>query len=175
MCNLLTIELAFVGALLATVYPFLKRITHLPQIGLGLAFSWGVPMAFAAQTNEVPKVAWLLFAVACSWPVIYDTFYAMADREDDKKIGVRSTAILFGSYDRLLTASLQSAFILMLIYIGRLFELDVFFNVSVAISAILFVYQQHLIKLRLPAKCFAAFLNNNYVGLIIFIGIMLSI
>lgn len=175
MCNRLTITLAFVGAALATVYPFLKRITHLPQLGLGLAFSWSVPMAFAAQTNSIPNEAWLLFATACSWPIIYDTFYAMADRQDDIKIGIKSTAILFGKHDRLLTAILQLFFISMLFFIGRLFALDIFFNIGLLAAASLFVYQQHLIKFRHPADCFSAFLNNNWVGFIIFVGIMLSL
>lgn len=175
MCNRLTIALAFVGAVLATVYPFLKRMTHLPQLGLGLAFSWGVPMAFAAQTNRVPAEAWLLFIAACSWPVIYDTFYAMADRDDDVKIGVKSTAILFGRYDQVITFLLQLFFIVMLIRVGNVFALDEFYFVGLAVSSLFFIYQQHLIKLRKPADCFKAFLNNNWVGLVVFIGIALGI
>jgi len=175
-CNALTIELAFVGAALATIYPFLKRVTHLPQLGLGLAFSWSVPMAFAAQTNQVPSEAWLLFVTACLWPVIYDTFYAMADRDDDIKIGVKSTAILFASLDRIITAVLQLLFVALLMIVGKTFELDkLFFNVGTAIAAGLFVYQQQLIKAREPANYFAAFLNNNWVGFIIFLSIVLSI
>ena len=174
-CNLLTIELAFVGAALATVYPFLKRVTHLPQLGLGAAFGWGVPMAFAAQTNSVPVEAWLLYAAACAWPVIYDTFYAMADREDDVKVGVKSTAILFGHYDRALTALLQLVFITLLVIVGHVFELKVVFDVGLVVVALLFFYQQQLIKLRKPADCFAAFLNNNWVGLVVFMFVILSI
>ncbi len=172
MCNRLTIELAFVGAALATIYPFLKRITHLPQFGLGLAFSWGVPMAFAAQTNQVPAEAWLIFVTACLWPVIYDTFYAMADKNDDIKIGVKSTAILFGRYDQVVTFILQLFFLAMLIIVGNVFMLGEFYFVGLAIVTVLFIYQQNLIKLRNPADCFKAFLNNNWVGLVIFIGIV---
>jgi 4-hydroxybenzoate polyprenyltransferase len=174
-CNRLTIELAFVGAALASVYPFLKRITHLPQLGLGLAFSWCVPMAFAAQMNSVSSDAWILFVTAAIWPVIYDTFYAMADRVDDVKIGVKSTAILFGKYDLVITFLLQLFFMAMLVVVGNVFALSEFYFVSIAIVSLLFIYQQQLIKTREPLACFAAFLNNNWVGLIIFIGIVLGI
>jgi 4-hydroxybenzoate polyprenyltransferase len=174
LCNWLTVLLAFVGALLATTYPFLKRITHLPQLGLGLAFSWGVPMAFAAQTNQVPASAWWLFATAMIWPVIYDTFYAMADKQDDIKIGVKSTAILFANYDRVITSVLQLIFIVMLAMTGYVFQLGTVYDVSLVFAAILFLYQQQLIEQREPAACFAAFLNNSWVGAIIFAGILMS-
>lgn len=174
-CNRLTIELAFVGAVLASIYPFLKRITHLPQVGLGLAFSWGVPLAFAAQTNSVPSEAWLLFLTACTWPIIYDTFYAMADRADDLKIGVKSTAILFGRYDQAITFVLQLMFIAMLVVVGNVFFLNEFYFVGIAICCLFFTYQQYLIKQRDPAKCFTAFLNNNWVGFVIFVGIVLGV
>jgi len=175
MCNVLTIKLAFVGAALASIYPYLKRITNLPQLGLGLAFSWSIPMVFAAQTNHVPVEAWLLFATACYWPVIYDTFYAMADREDDIKVGIKSTAILFGNRDRLLTAMLQIIFVNMLIWVGYVFALSIFYYISLLIVSLLFIYQQKLIRRRLPQDCFAAFLNNNWVGLVILIGIILGL
>jgi 4-hydroxybenzoate polyprenyltransferase len=175
MCNRLTIALAFVGAALATLYPFLKRITHLPQLGLGLAFSWGVPMAFAAQTNQVPSEAWLVLIAAAIWPVIYDTFYAMADREEDIKIGVKSTAILFGRHDQMITFLLQILFLVMLVIVGNVFALGEWYFVGLAVSSLLFAYQQQLIKSRRSADCLAAFLNNNWVGLVIFLGIILGI
>lgn len=175
MCNRLTIELAFIGAALAIIYPFLKRVTHLPQFGLGLAFSWGVPMAFAAQLNAVPASAWLLFLAGCIWSVIYDTFYAMADREEDVKVGIKSTAILFGRHDRVITTLLQLAFIAALIMVGNVFMLNEFYFVSLAIASLFFMYQQQLIQSRNPANYFAAFLNNNWVGLVVFIGIILGI
>lgn len=175
MCNWLTVALAFVGAALTSLYPFLKRITHLPQLGLGLAFSWSVPMAFAAQTGYVPMQAWLLFAAACLWPVIYDTFYAMADREDDIKVGVKSTAILAGNHDRQLIALLQVGFIAMLLLVQYVFCLNAIFMSSLFVAALLFIYQQYLVRARYPGNCFAAFLNNNWVGFVIFVGIMMSI
>jgi 4-hydroxybenzoate polyprenyltransferase len=171
-CNRLTIYLAFIGAALACIYPFLKRITHLPQLGLGLAFTWGVPMAFAAETNTVSKVAWILFLTGLIWPLIYDTMYAMVDKADDVKIGVKSTAILFNQWDKWLIGLLQILFIVMLILIGYLFHLHFFYDASLVLVMILFIYQQWLIKDRNPQKCFSAFLNNNWVGLIIFVGIL---
>lgn len=171
--NKLTIELAFIGAVLAIIYPFLKRITHLPQIGLGLAFAWGVPMAFAAVTGEVTSEAWLLFSAAVVWPVMYDTLYAMVDRIDDVKIGVKSTAILFGKADRLMVGMLQILCLILLCKIGKDFRLNGFYYFGLFDAAILFIYQQILIKDRLPKNCFAAFLNNNWVGCVIFLGIVL--
>ncbi|HEX4044265.1 MAG TPA: 4-hydroxybenzoate octaprenyltransferase [Gammaproteobacteria bacterium] len=174
LCNALTIRLALLGALLAFIYPFLKRITHLPQCWLGLAFSWGVPMAFAASTNQVGTNAWLLFLVAAIWPIIYDTMYAIADRPEDLNIGVKSTAILFGKADKLIIGILQILFILLMIYIGQLFELSVIYYCSLFVAALLFIYQQRLIQHNEPTKCIQAFLNNNLVGLCIFIGIATS-
>jgi 4-hydroxybenzoate polyprenyltransferase len=171
-CNWLTIQLAFAGALFTVIYPFLKRVTHLPQLGLGIAFSWGVPMAFAAVTGAVPARAWLLFAACVLWPVIYDTMYAMVDREDDNKIGVKSTAILFSTYDRLIIALLQIIFVLLMIAVGMVFQLRPMFYLMLVVAAILFLYQQWLIKDREPASCFRAFLNNNWVGLVIFVGVV---
>lgn len=174
-CSPLTIGLAFIGAGLAIIYPFLKRITYLPQFGLGLAFSWGVPMAFAAEINTIPAKAWFLYAVAMIWPVIYDTMYAMVDREDDKKIGIKSTAILFAAYDKFIIALLQIIFILALVSVGYLFDLKAPYYVSLFIAALLFVYQQYLISARERAACFQAFLNNNWLGLVVFLGILLGI
>jgi 4-hydroxybenzoate polyprenyltransferase len=170
-CNALTILLAFAGALLAVTYPLLKRITHLPQLGLGLAFSWGVPMAFAAVTGHVPAEAWLVFAAAALWPVIYDTMYAMADREDDVKIGVKSTAILFGSYDIVIIAGLMALFLILLITMGNVYHLSLRYYLALILVAGLFTQQLILIRQRDPAQCFRAFLQNNWVGLIIFLGI----
>lgn len=172
--NTFTIQLAFIGALLAFCYPFLKRYTHLPQLGLGAAFSWGIPMAFAAEINEVTPAAWLLFITAVIWPVIYDTLYAMVDRADDEKIGVKSTAILFNHVDKMMIGLLQVIFLILLIITGLSFKLHVIYYISLLFVAGLFVYQQWLIKDRDTVLCFQAFKNNNWVGLFIFAGIFLS-
>lgn len=172
--NRYTIYLALIGAMLAVVYPFLKRITHLPQLGLGFAFSWGVPMAFAAVNNAVPMEAWLLYAAAILWPLIYDTMYAMTDRDDDIRIGVKSTAILFGRHDVLILGVLQITFLASLAVIGTVFELQWPFFLSLFLSAGFFLYQQYLMKDRDPTRCFHAFLNNNWVGLVLFLGIVWS-
>lgn len=172
--NYLTIGLAFVGAGLTIVYPFLKRITYLPQVGLGLAFAWGVPMAFAAQNATVPWQAWLLFFAAALWPVIYDTMYAMVDREDDLKIGVKSTAILFGQYDRLILALLQLLFWLVLFLVGFVFNMQYAYYIALVAIAVLFIYQQNLIKKHTRESSFEAFLNNHWVGLFVFTGIIMS-
>jgi 4-hydroxybenzoate polyprenyltransferase len=174
LLNKLTILLAFVGAVLAMSYPFLKRVTHLPQVGLGVAFSWGVPMAFAAATNTISSQAWLVFFTAFLWPIMYDTLYAMVDRVDDVKIGIKSTAILFGKADRLFVGLLQIIFLLLLCWVGHVFQLNLFYYLSLVVVGILFIYQQILIKDRLPKKCFKAFLNNNWVGGVIFLGIIMS-
>lgn len=173
-CNTLTIFLAIIGALLALLYPFMKRFTHLPQVGLGVAYSWGIPMAFAAELGEIPLAGWFLYFTALIWPIIYDTMYAMVDREDDKKIGIKSTAILFDSMDRLIIGLLQVLFTVMLIIVGLMFELNSIYYVSICTVVLLFSYQQWLIKDRDREKCFQAFLNNNIVGFAIFIGILSS-
>ena len=157
--------------LLATLYPFTKRFTQLPQVILGMAFSCSIPMAFAAQTNNVPLVALALYFAVISWVVAYDTFYAMVDREDDIKINVKSTAILFGRYDRIITALLQLIFLALLILIGHQQALGTIYFSSLLIISGLFLYQQYLIKDRSPSACFEAFLNNNFVGMAVFIGI----
>lgn len=174
MCNTFTIYLSFIGAALAIIYPYLKRITHLPQLGLGVAFAWGVPMAFAAEMNFIPGSAWFVFATAIIWPIIYDTMYAMVDRPDDKKIGVKSTAILFGHYDVLIITLLECLFVSMLIFVGILFQLTWIYYASLVIATSLFIYQYYLIRSREPTNCFAAFLNNHWVGFIIFAGIFLG-
>ena len=174
LCNKLTIALSFVGAMLAAIYPLLKRITHLPQFGLGMAFTWGVPMAFAAETDAVNTAAWFLFLTGMLWPIIYDTMYAMVDRDDDLKIGVKSTAILFNAMDKLIIGLLQALFIVMLVIVGMMFQLHAVYYASLFLVVCLFAYQQWLIKDRIPQKCFKAFQNNNWVGVAIFAGIFLS-
>jgi len=172
--NTFTILLSLGGVLLAALYPFMKRHTHLPQVVLGMAFGWAVPMAFAALTNSVPKIAWLLFVVTVIWAVIYDTMYAMADRSDDLKIGVKSTAILFGDADRVIIGILQAMMLFALYLVGEQAQFDWPFNLSIGISAIFMVYHQYLIRFRQPAMCIRAFLNNNWIGAVLFAGVVLS-
>ncbi|WP_444922649.1 4-hydroxybenzoate octaprenyltransferase [Microbulbifer sp. CnH-101-G] len=171
--NLLTILLSLPALALAFCYPFAKRHTHLPQVVLGAAFSMGIPMAFAAVTGEVPPQAWLLYTANLLWTLCYDTFYAMVDRDDDLKIGVKSTAILFGDMDRAITAALQFLVLLALLLMGQRFALGAIYYVAMAIVAALFSYQQWLIRDRDRNACFKAFLHNNWVGLAIFAGIFL--
>ncbi len=172
--NPLTVYLAFAGVALAAIYPFSKRFTHLPQIFLGAAFAWAVPMAFAAATGGVPPLAWLVFIVVLVWTVAYDTMYAMADREDDLRIGVRSTAILFGRHDRAMVGLFQCLVAIGLVLVGLQFGLGAWYFVGVAASALLFGYQQFLIHERAPALCFRAFLNNAWVGLVVFLGLVID-
>lgn len=172
--NTFTILLSLGGVMLAGIYPFMKRYTHMPQIVLGMAFGWSVPMAFAAQTNNVPKIAWLIYVVTVLWAVIYDTMYAMADRIDDLKIGVKSTAILFGDADRVIIGMLQAMMLFALYLIGEQAQLGYEYSIAVVIAAVLMVYQQYLIRYRQPALCISAFLNNNWLGAAIFAGIVLS-
>jgi len=174
MTNQRTIVLSFAAVALVAVYPFMKRFTNLPQLVLGVAFSWGILMAFSAATGEVPQPAYLLFVANCLWTVAYDTQYAMVDREFDIEIGVKSTAILFGDADKLIIASLQVMFILAMALAGRQLELGVFYFLSLVIASGLLAYQQFLIRDRLPGPCFQSFLNNNWVGAVIFIGVLLS-
>lgn len=172
--NELTIMLSFGGAALAFCYPFMKRYTHLPQVGLGAAFAWSIPMAFAAQTGGLDPQIWVLYTAVVLWTVAYDTFYAMADREDDLKIGVKSTAILFGDQDRIITGSLQFLFIIAMAIIGQRFELGLIYQCSLLIAGTLLAYEQYLIRHRDPDACFRAFLHNNWVGMVIFLGILLD-
>jgi 4-hydroxybenzoate polyprenyltransferase len=172
--NTFTILLSLGGVLLAGIYPFMKRYTHMPQIVLGMAFGWAVPMAFAAQTNSVPKIAWLIYVVTVLWAVIYDTMYAMADRMDDLKIGVKSTAILFGDADRVIIGILQAMMLFALYLIGEQAQLGESYMVAIAIAAALMIYHQYLIRYRQPALCISAFLNNNWLGAAVFIGIVAS-
>ena len=172
--NRLTVYLALGALVLAAIYPFSKRFTHLPQVFLGAAFSWAIPMAFAAQTGTVPALAWLVFTVNLIWTVAYDTIYAMADKPEDLEIGVKSTAILFGEHDRAMVALLQAMTAIGLILIGMRFELGWPYYTGVGIGVLLFAFQQFVIFDRVPAHCFRAFLNNAWVGLAVFLGIALS-
>ncbi len=174
--NLLTIKLAFVGAALTVSYPFVKRFFPMPQLYLGISFGgWSVPMAFAAQTGTVPPpVAWVLYIAAVIWAAVYDTLYAMVDREDDLKIGVKSSAILFADMDKLLIGVMQVMMLFALVLVGRNLHLGPWYRAGLIAAAVLFLYQQWLIRNREPAGCLRAFLNNHYVGLCIFVGILLD-
>lgn len=172
--NTFTILLSLGGVLLAGIYPFMKRVTHMPQIVLGMAFGWSVPMAFAAQTNAVPKIAWLIYVVTVLWAVIYDTMYAMADRADDLRIGVKSTAILFGDADRVIIGILQAMMLFALYLVGEQAQLGMEYNIAIGLAVALMVYHQYLIRYRQPALCIQAFLSNNWIGAAIFIGIVLN-
>ncbi len=172
--NELTIQLAFVAVILAGIYPFMKRYTYLPQFFLGLAFGWSIPMAFAAQTNSVPQIAWLLLIANILWSVVYDTMYAMVDREDDLKVGIKSTAILFDDADRVIIAIIQALVVITLMIIGKQAELGIIYFSGVAVGTGFFLYQLRLIWNRAPEQCMRAFLNNNWFGLIIFIGLFLD-
>jgi 4-hydroxybenzoate polyprenyltransferase len=165
--------LAIVAAALTVAYPFIKRYVSIPQFVLGAAFGWAVPMAFAAQTGQVSQLAWLIFGTALIWTVIYDTYYAMVDREDDRKIGVKSTALLFGDVDLFVIAGLQVLMLAALVLIGLRAELGFWYYLSVAGAAGLMAYHLWLARDRQPAGCFAAFLHNHNIGLVIFIGIVL--
>ncbi len=172
--NTLTVQLSFVALALAACYPFAKRYTHLPQVVLGAAFAWSIPMAFAATRGQVPEEAWLLYVAVVIWTVVYDTFYAMVDRDDDLKIGVKSTAILFGEYDRVVTGLLQLLTLVALLLVGQRFELGSYYYAGLGVAALLFVWQQWLIRRRERQKCFRAFLNNQWVGAVVFAGIALQ-
>ncbi|HAS6189919.1 TPA: 4-hydroxybenzoate octaprenyltransferase [Vibrio vulnificus] len=172
--NPLTIQLSFAGIALAFIYPFMKRYTHLPQLFLGLAFSWAIPMAWAAQANELPWVVWFVFAINALWTIAYDTQYAMVDRDDDIQIGVKSTAILFGRHDKLIIGLLQLLTLVMLVWLGLHYQLGQSFYWSVLAAGALFVYQQHLIRHRQRELCFQAFLNNNYVGMVLALGLFVA-
>ncbi|GEA52890.1 4-hydroxybenzoate octaprenyltransferase [Vibrio inusitatus NBRC 102082] len=172
--NTLTIQLSFVGVALAALYPFMKRFTHLPQLVLGMAFSWAIPMAWAAESGHIAPLAWLLFVINMLWTIAYDTQYAMVDRDDDLKIGIKSTAILFGRFDKLIVGVLQAITIILLLIVGENAALGQAFYWGVLVAGGLFVYQQWLIKTRDRALCFQAFLNNNYVGMVVTIGLFVT-
>ena len=173
--DLLTIKLAFIGAAMTVSYPFVKRIFPMPQLYLGISFGgWSVPMAFAAESGAVPRVAWVLYIAAVMWAAIYDTMYAMVDREDDLKVGVKSSAILFADMDKLLIGVMQAMMLFALVLAGRSMKFGQWYDAGVIAAGLLFVYQQWLIRKREPAGCLKAFFNNQYVGAVIFIGIMLQ-
>ena len=172
--NIMTIMLSVAALALAWVYPFMKRYTHLPQVVLGAAFGWSIPMAFAAVSESVPLSCWLLFIANICWAVAYDTQYAMVDRDDDVKIGIKSTAILFGRYDTLIIGILQVVVMGLMATVGWLNGLGAAFYVSILVAGGLFAYQQKLIAEREREACFRAFMNNNYVGLALFIGLVFS-
>ncbi|MCC5796982.1 MAG: 4-hydroxybenzoate octaprenyltransferase [Methylophaga sp.] len=169
----LTIQLSLVALLLAVIYPFMKRYTHLPQIVLGMAFGWAIPMAFAAQTGSVPAVAWLLFLANILWTTVYDTFYAMADRPDDLKVGVKSTAILFGEDDLTILKILQLSFLSVMLLVGLQLQMSLIFYLGLLVALLLFAYQQWIAEDRQPRQCVQAFLNNNWVGAVIFAAVVL--
>ena len=170
--NLLTVGLSVIGVLLAAIYPFMKRLTYLPQVFLGIAFGWSVPMAFAAQTGGVPQLAWLMFVATVLWATAYDTLYAMVDREDDRVLGLKSTAILFGDSDRQIIAIIQVMLLACLLMIGQQAELGLIYYLSVLAAAGFAGWQQYLIRFREREACFQAFLNNNWLGAVIFLGIL---
>lgn len=172
--NTMTIVLSVGGLALAWVYPFMKRYTHLPQVVLGAAFGWAIPMAYSAVSESLPLSCWLMFLANICWSVVYDTQYAMVDRDDDLKIGVKSTAILFGQYDRLIIGILQVVVMVLMAVIGWLSGLGGIYYASILAAGGFFVYQQMLIKDRDRDACFKAFLNNNYVGLALFAGLAVS-
>ena len=172
--NLETILLSFLAVLVIVIYPFMKRYTNLPQIVLGVAFSWGILMAFTSTLGNIPSIAYLLFTANVLWTVAYDTQYAMVDREYDLEVGVKSTAILFGDSDRVMIGILQIGFILTFILVAVYLQFSIIFYSSISIASLLLLYQQYLIKDRLPDRCFKAFLNNNWVGAVIFLGTVSS-
>lgn len=173
--NTKTIIFSLGAVLLALTYPFMKRIHSLPQAHLGAAFAWGIPMAFTAMTNEWPPlVAWVLFVASLCWTVAYDTMYAMSDREDDLKIGVKSSAIFFGKHDKLIIGILQVLTLALLVWVGQLAYLGALYYLGLIIAAGFALYEQYLIKDRDRVLCFKAFLNNNGFGLAVFVGICLD-
>lgn len=173
--NQITQVLTLIGGVLVVTYPFFKRFFPLPQLYLGIAFTWSVPMAFAAQTGMYPpRMAWVIFMAGLLWTMAYDTMYAMVDREDDKKLGIRSSAILFGDADRFIIGVTQLMTLLAMWLIGKELELGLWFGLGLAVAAMFALYQQLLIRKRKPEDCFRAFLNNNYFGMSIFVGIALE-
>jgi 4-hydroxybenzoate polyprenyltransferase len=172
--NTLTIQLSFAGAALAAIYPYMKRHTHLPQVFLGAAFSWAIPMAFAAQADELPKYVWLIYMANLSWTVAYDTMYAMVDRDDDIKIGVKSTAILFADADKIMIGILQGITLFCLLLLGSELALNDFYYLGLLVALGLMVYQQWLIRGRDRAGSFAGFINSHWVGVAVWLGLILA-
>lgn len=173
LLNTMTIWMSLIGVFLAASYPFMKRYTHLPQLYLGVAFGWAIPMAFAAQTETVPVIAWLLFLANIIWTTVYDTFYAMADRDDDLLAGIKSTAVLFGEDDLTIQAVLQASYLVVMILIGQQLQMSWIYYLALIVAAGLFVYQLYLSRHRDAKACLRAFLNNNWLGGSLFVGIVL--
>lgn len=174
MTDAFTIKLSFVALFLAVLYPFSKRFTYLPQIFLGAAFAWAIPMAFAAQIGELTRITWLTYIAALLWAMAYDTIYAMADREEDLLIGVKSSAILFGEADIVIVAIIQAMVIAALMLIGTGMERGIFYFAGVTVAGFLFAHQLYIIRNREPERCIQAFLSNHYLGGVVFIGIVLD-
>lgn len=172
--NAFSVQLAFVGAALALTYPLLKRLFAMPQLYLGLCFGWGVPLAFAATLGTVPRAGWLLLIATVLWAGVYDTQYAMVDRDDDLRIGVHSSAILFGDMDRIMIGAMQLMVLLALWLVGRSLHFELPYECGLAVGALLFAWQQWLIRERARAACLLAFQNNNYFGAAVFAGILLQ-
>jgi 4-hydroxybenzoate polyprenyltransferase len=172
--NALSVRLAFIGAGLTLTYPLLKRFFPMPQLYLGLCFGWGVPMAFAATLGTVPRAGWLMMTAAVLWAGIYDTEYAMVDRDDDLRVGVQSTAILFGDLDRLMIGAMQLMMLFALLLLGRTLHFDPWYYGGLGTGGALFLWQQWLIRHRDRAACFTAFQNNGYFGIVVFVGILLE-
>ena len=175
MTNFLTVQLSIAAVFLATLYPFVKRWSNLPQFVLGSAFAMSIPMAFSATLGFVPSNAWWIFLASILWTIVYDTIYAMSDRDDDIKIGVKSTAILFGKYDRLIIGLFQVFFAAILLVIADSFQLGLFFKISIFLSVLIMIYHQYLIKDREKSTCFKVFLNNHIIGAILLIGVIIDL
>lgn len=171
--NKLTILLSFVAVIIAIIYPFMKRYTYWPQLVLGIAFSFSIPMAFAAEINYIPSVALLMMLINILWTILYDTEYAMIDRADDITIGIKSTAILFGKFDRVMIGCLQCSVIILLFFLGFMLSLSYIYFCSIFVCILLFAYQQTLMTKHEPEKCMCAFLNNQWIGLLVFLGIVI--
>ncbi len=174
MTNGLTISLSFGGVAIATIYPFVKRHSHLPQVVLGAAWAWSIPMAYAAQTGTVVKEVWVLYCAVVLWTVVFDTFYGMVDRDDDIKVGIKSTAILFGDLDLFLIGALQALTLFALVVTGNAFQLGAAYFIGVLVVALLFIYQQLIARHRERAACFKAFRNNQWVGFTLFIALVVD-
>ncbi|MDF1831607.1 MAG: 4-hydroxybenzoate octaprenyltransferase [Porticoccaceae bacterium] len=172
MTNRLTIALSFGGVAIATIYPFVKRHSHLPQVVLGAAWGWSIPMAYAAQTGTLVKEIWVLYFAVVLWAVVFDTFYGMVDRDDDLKVGIKSTAILFGDLDLFFIGVLQALTLLALVVTGDAFKLGMMYFLGVLVVALLFIYQQIIARHRERAACFKAFRNNQWVGFTLFIALV---
>ena len=172
--NTSTKLLAIVGAIITTVYPFLKRIISAPQLFLGVAFGWAVPMTFSANLGYVNKSGWLIFVTAIIWAIIYDTYYAMVDRDDDINLPVKSTAILFGKYDLLIIGICQIIMVFLLFLLAKIMNATIWVYLSIFISSCIMMHHQIITKKRQRAACFRAFYNNHYIGMVMFIGILLN-